>query len=116
MRTAHSHGGRVPRHPAPQLVSAAKPRAESFYTRISSLAREHIPEYYFLLAARKFEQRDLSLGVDGLCPAVTSRAITIAPEFFAVVSPQPKRTELSCWRDFQGTRASSAFVSFEGGL
>ena len=54
---------------------------------------------------------ELLLGVDGPCPAVISRANTIAPEVCAAV-PSTVRTEgVFLWtRVFQQPRAGCAFV------
>jgi hypothetical protein len=50
------------------------------------LARNKLPEYYLVLAARVSGRRGCCVGFDGLCPAVKTRFTTIAPEVCAVVS------------------------------
>jgi hypothetical protein len=76
-----------------QPFDAVKPGAESFYRSISFLARSKLTEYYLLLAGRILGRRGCWLGFDGLCPAVKTRVIMMAPEVCAVVSAMAQALE-----------------------
>jgi len=58
-------------------VLGSNPRAESIYPTISFLAIDSVPEYYLVLATCSLGSE---VGVEGSCPAVKTRTITIAPK------------------------------------